>query len=171
MRKNKAIGLLKIQIEKIEDPAIKRTEWIESTVVILSRIFPISSSSKIAQIESLENMPEFYQDISPDKRIKTDKKKAEAYLCNYIEEIELLGTETNSKMEMFFGSFRFWTILLTVCILSYIGGNSTATGKELKPQQTSNFKIYSLNQEILLYKKEIDSLKNIIRNYYENPEN
>lgn len=119
MRKSKAIGLLKIQIEKINDPQIKRPEWITTTSAVLTRVFPLSSTSKIAQIRSLENMPEFYSDISSHKRIATDKKKAEDFLNNYIEEIELLGTETRSKMEMFFGNFRFWSILITICLLGF----------------------------------------------------
>jgi hypothetical protein len=163
MRKSKAIGLLKIQIEKINDPNIMRTEWIDHTTIVLSRIFPDSSESKITQIKSLVNMPEFYQDISRDKRIETDKRKAETYLKNYIEEIELLGTETSSKMEMFFGSFRFWTILVAICILSFIGGNSLASGNELESRHISGLEIFSLNEELLLQKKEIDSLRKVIK--------
>lgn len=117
MRRTKAIGLLKVQIEKINDPDIKRPEWISTTSTVLSRIFPISSAAKIAQIQSLENIPEFYQDISSNKRIETDKKKAETYLKNYIEEIELLGMETSNKMEMFFESFRFWSLIISIFIL------------------------------------------------------
>lgn len=165
MKKSKAIGLLKIQIEKINDPNITRPEWISTTSVILARIFPLSSTSKIAQIQSLENMPEFYNDISSDKRIKTDKKKAESFLRNYIEEIELLGPETSSKMEMFFGSFRFWTILITICLLSFIGGNTLTAGAELESRQTSTLQIFSLNEELLLQKKEIDSLRKIIKEF------
>lgn len=157
---------MKIQIEKINDPDIKRTEWISITSVVLKRLFPLSSVSKIAQIQSLENMPEFYHDISSDKRIETDKKKAASFLNNYIEEIELLGLETNSKLEMFFGSFRFWSILFTLCILAFIGGKSLAAGKELKSLQTYNLQIYSLNEEVLLQKKEIDSLKKVIKELY-----
>ena len=163
MRKSKAIGLLKIQIKKIKDPLISREEWISSTAIILSRIFPLSSTCKITQIESLETMPEFYHDISSDKRIETDKKKAETFLNNYIEEIELLGPETSSKMEMFFGSFRFLTILITVCSLSFIGGNSLAAEEDFESQQTSSIQIYSLNQELMLQKKEIDSLKKVVQ--------
>lgn len=163
MRKSKAIGLLKAQIDKIDDPHIKRPEWITATSAMLARIFPLSSDSKIAQIQSLENMPEFYHDISSDKRIETDKKKAETYLKNYIEEIELLGPETNSKMEMFFGSFRFWSIILTICILSFIGGNSMANEKEIKSGQSSRLEIFSLNQKILNLNRENDSLKTVIK--------
>ena len=163
MKKSKAIGLLKIQIKKINDPNIPRPEWISNTSVILARIFPLSSTSKIAQLQSLENMPEFYQDISSDKRIETDKKKAETFLNNYIEEIELLGPETSSKMEMFFGSFRFWTILITICSLSFIGGNSLAAEEAFASLQTSSIQIYSLKQELMLQKKEIDSLKKVIQ--------
>ncbi len=107
MRKSKAIGLLKIQIDKINDPDVKRPEWIITTSAVLARIFPISSRSKIAQIQSLENMPEFYNELSSGKRIETDKKKAATFLNNYIEEIELLGPETSRKIEMFFRNFRF----------------------------------------------------------------
>jgi len=163
MRKIKAIGLLKIQIEKINDPDIKRPEWIDTTAVVLAKIFPVSSSSKIAQIKSLEKIPEFYQDISSKKRIETDKKKAATFLNNYIEEIELLGPETNSKMEMFFGSFRFWSILLTICISSFIGGNSIAAGEEIKLRHTTSLQIFSLNQLVLIQKNEIDSLRKVIK--------
>lgn len=142
-----------------------RPEWINNTSVVLARLFPLSSTSKISQIQSLENIPEFYHDISSVKRIETDKKKAETYLNNYIEEIELLGPETSSKMEMFFGSFRFWTILLAICILSFIGGNSLSAGEELKSKQNSSLQIFSLNQELLFQKKEIDSLKKIIKEF------
>ncbi|CAN5223150.1 hypothetical protein BH23BAC2_BH23BAC2_17790 [soil metagenome] len=162
MRKSRAIGLLKTQIEKIDDPAIMRAEWINTTSAVLTRIFPESSPTKIAQIKTLENMPEFYHDISKDKRIETDKRKAETFLRNYIEEIELLGTETSSKMEMFFGSFRFWSILITICILSFIGGSSRATGKEIKTGQSIRMENFSLNQNLLLQKRQIDSLKRVI---------
>lgn len=167
MRKSKAIGLLKSQIDSINDPKIKRPEWIRSTSSILGRIFPLSSTSKIAQIQSLEKMPEFYQDISSDKRIETDKKKAETYLRNYIEEIELLGTEATSKMEMFFGSFRFWSILLTICILSFVSGNSMAKEKEIKTNQVNRLEIFSLNQEILILQMEIDSLKRTVKGLHQ----
>lgn len=168
MRKSKAIGLLKVQIEKINDPNIKRPEWINNTSAVLTRIFPLSSAAKILQIEGLENIPEFYEDISSEKRIQTDKKKAEAYLKNYIEEIELLGMETNNKMEMFFGSFRFWSILLTICLLSFLGGNSIAVGKELQAQKNSRQEVYSLSQELLLQKAEIDSLNKLLKELREN---
>lgn len=171
MRKRKAIGLLKIQIEKINDPHIKRPEWISTTSAVIEKVFPLSSTSKIVQVQSLENMPEFYHDISSDKRIETDKKKAATFLNNYIEEIELLGPETSSKMEMFFGSFRFWSILLTICIISFIGGYSLASGKEIKSQQASGLQILTLNQELLLQKKEIDSLRQIIKDLVVDLEN
>lgn len=163
MRKSKAIGLLKIQIEKINDPLIKRDDWISSTTVVLSRVFPVSAEIKIAQIRELGIITEFYKDLPNEKRIETIKKKAATFLNNYIEEIELLGTETSSKMEMFFGSFRFWSILITICLFSFIGGNSLAAGEEIKSLQTSGLKILSLNEELLLRKNEIDSLRQVIK--------
>lgn len=168
MRKNKAIGLLQVQIEKINKPNLERAEWINNTSLLLKRIFPLSFPAKILQLKSLENIPEFYSDISSEKRIQTDKKKAESYLKNYIEEIELLGLETNNKMEMFFGSFRFWSILLTICMLSFLGGNSIAAGKELQSQKNSRLEIYSLSQELLLQKTQIDSLNKLIKELKKN---
>jgi len=168
MRKSKAIGLLKVQIEKINDPGIKRGEWISLTSAVLLRVFPISAEIKIRQLRELETFSEFYNEMSSEKRIETRKKKAATYLNNYIEEIELLGMETHNKMEMFFGSFRFWSILATICLLSFIGGNTIAAGKDLHAQKTSRQQVYSLNQELLLHKTEIDSLKKALKNLSEN---
>lgn len=168
MRKSKAIGLLKMQIERINDPVIKRGEWISLTSAVLLRVFPLSAETKIRQLRELEIISEFYNDMSSEKRSETRKKKASTFLNNYIEEIELLGMETHNKMEMFFGSFRFWSIVLTICLLSFIGGNSIAGGKELQAQKNSRQEVYSLNQELLLQKTEIDSLNKIINKLQEN---
>lgn len=168
MRKSKAIGLLKVQIEKINDPAIKRGEWISLTSAVLLRVFPLSAEIKIRQLQELETISEFYNEMSSEKRVETRKKKATSFINNYIEEIELLGMETHNKMEMFFGSFRFWSILITICLLSFLGGNSVAAGEELNVQNISSQEVYSLNQALLQQKTEIDSLTRLIKKLKEN---
>src|SRR5690606_28842358 len=138
------------------------------TSVVLMRVFPLSAETKIKQLQELETTSDFYNELSSEKRIEARKKKAATFINNYIEEIELLGMETHNKMEMFFGSFRFWSILITICLLSFIGGNSIAAGKKLNAQKTSRQQVYSLNQELLLHKTEIDSLKKALKNLSEN---
>lgn len=109
MRKTKGIRLLKSQIDKINDQSIKREEWITTTNSILLKVFPISSSAKISQMGNIEDTPDFFNDISPLKGIELRKLKAERYLQNYIEEIDLLGTESHpNKIESFLSNFRFW---------------------------------------------------------------
>ena len=109
MRKTTGITLLKAQIDKINDQSIKRDEWITSTNSILLKVFPVSSPAKISQIGKIIDTPEFFNDISPLKGIEIRKLKAERYLLNYIEEIELLGMESNpNKIEGFLSNFRFW---------------------------------------------------------------
>ena len=109
MRKTTGIRLLRSQIDKINDESIKRVEWIATTNSILLKVFPVSSQAKIIQIDNLEETPEFFNDISPLKRIELRKLKAKRYLENYIEEIDLLGTESNpNKIEGFLSNFRFW---------------------------------------------------------------
>ena len=109
MRKTTRIRLLKSQIDKINDQNIKRDEWIATTNSIILKVFPVSSPAKISQMGNIEDTPEFFNDISPVKRIELRKLKAERYLQNYIEEIDLLGTESNpNKIEGFLSNFRFW---------------------------------------------------------------
>lgn len=109
MRKTTGIRLLKSQIEKINDQSIKRDEWISTTNSILLKVFPVSSPAKISQMGNIVDTPEFFNDISPSKGIELRKLKAERYLQNYIEEIDLLGTESNpNKIEGFLSNFRFW---------------------------------------------------------------
>ena len=109
MRKTTGIRLLKSQIDKIHDQSIKREEWITSTNSVLLKVFPVSSPTKISQMGNIEDTPEFFNDISPDKRNKIRKIKAERYLQNYIEEIDLLGTESDpNKVEGFLTNLRFW---------------------------------------------------------------
>ena len=156
MKKSKAIGLLQIQIEKINDPAVKRDEWLSSTSSVLIRIFPLSSKLKIEQLEDIRKDPQYFEDISLDERIAVRKKKAERFLLNYIEEIELLGPEsTVSKMEVLFGSARFWLLLISICCLSFIAGNSTPA-KVFKQSHLQQFQ--EMEREIIKQKQEIDSL-------------
>ena len=109
MRKTTRIRLLKSQIDKINDQNIKRDEWIATTHSILLKVFPVSSPTKISQMGNIEDTPEFFNDISPSKGIELRKLKAERYLQNYIEEIDLLGTESNpNKIEGFLSNLRFW---------------------------------------------------------------
>ena len=109
MRKTAGIRLLKSQIDKINDQSIKRDEWITSTNSVLLKVFPVSSPAKISQMGNIEDTPEFFNDISPDKRTEIRKLKAERYLQNYIEEIDLLGTESDpNKVEGFLANLRFW---------------------------------------------------------------
>ena len=109
MRKTTGIRLLKSQIEKIKDQNIKREEWITTTNSILLKVFPVSSPAKISQMGNIEDTPEFFNDISPIQSVEIRKLKAERYLQNYIEEIDLLGTEAHpNKIEGFLSNFRFW---------------------------------------------------------------
>ncbi len=109
MRKTTGIKLLRSQIEKINDRNVNREEWILSTNSVILRVFPVSSSSKISQIANIEDTPDFFNDISVHQRIELRKLKAERYLQNYIEEIDLLGTESSpNKLEIFMAGFKFW---------------------------------------------------------------
>ncbi len=109
MRKTTGIKLLRLQIDKIHDRDIKRDAWILSTNSVILKVFPISFAPKISQIADIEATPEFFNDLSAQKRIEIRKLKAERYLQNYIEEIDLLGTEfPSNKLENFLEYFRFW---------------------------------------------------------------
>lgn len=86
-------------------------------------IFPVSSSLKIAQIRTISDTQNQNADISGKDKIDIRKRKAERYLKNYIEEIELLDVENKSdKIEDLFKSFVFWAILLSAMLISFIGG-------------------------------------------------
>lgn len=109
MRKKTSIKLLRYQIEKINDKNVNRNEWILLTNSVILRVFPASYLSKIRQISNIQETPDFFNDLPPHKIMELRKLKAERYLQNYIEEIELLGTESRShKMENVLEYFRFW---------------------------------------------------------------
>lgn len=159
MKKQKAIDLLQLQIKNIQNPQITRKEWITTTTAVVQRIFPVSSLPKIKQIEDLESNPDYFEDLSAENRIKTRKSKAESYLNNYIEEIELLGVESHGdKMQMFFGSIRFWLILLAICVISFIGGNSAAKTEEAFRQFNPDL-LQDLERQLDDQKRVNDSLK------------
>lgn len=123
MNNKKAINLLELQIEKIHDKRINREEWISSTIPVLINIFPISSSIKIAQIRTINDAQHQNTDITGKEKIDINKRKAERYLKNYIEEIELLDVENRSdKIGDLFKSFSFWAILISAMLISFIGG-------------------------------------------------
>lgn len=123
MNNNKAIHLPELQIEKIHDKTVNREEWIHSTIPVLINIFPVSSTIKIAQVRSINEAQNENTDISGKDKIDIRKRKAERYLKNYIEEIELLDLENKSdKMEHLFKSFSFWAILISAILISIIGG-------------------------------------------------
>lgn len=159
MNKQKAISLLKHQIQTINDPSINRKEWITTTVAVVQRIFPHSSAHKTEQIQNIENNPEYFQEISIKQRIHTKKSKAENHLLNYIEEIELLGMENyGAKMEMIFGSWRFWMILLTLCTFCFIGGTAAAE-TDVSFRQSVSGLIEEMERQLDLQQEEIDSLR------------
>lgn len=123
MNNKKAINLLEHQIEKIHDKTINREEWINLTIPVLINIFPVSASVKIAQIRTINDTQAENVDISGKDKIDIKKRKAERYLKNYIEEIELLDLENKSdKIEYLFKSFSFWAILISAMLISFIGG-------------------------------------------------
>lgn len=109
MKKSTGIKLLRLQIDEIQDRDIELDAWILSTNSVISKVFPISSALKISQLAEIEATPDFFNDLSTQKRIEIRKLKAVSYLQNYIEEIDLLGTESPSnKLENFLEYFRFW---------------------------------------------------------------
>lgn len=164
MKKGKAINLLRSQIEKIHDERINREEWLLSTSAVVLRIFPLSAQYKIEQLEKLRQDPDYFTDISALNRIKNRKLKAEAFLTNYIEEIELLGIESSgNKLEMLFGSFRFWMILTGICGLSFIIGNTAGSPDLRSLQQLQKKEFKDLENQLYLQRKKIDSLKNEIK--------
>lgn len=123
MKKKNAIRLLELQIEKINDKEISREHWVESSTTVLQRIFPISSSSKVAQIQTINKTHQDNVDITGKDKIDIRKRQAERYMRNYIEEIELLDMENhNGTIEGFINSFIFWAILISVMLISFIGG-------------------------------------------------
>lgn len=123
MNKKTAIHLLELQIEKIQDITINREEWINSTIPVLINIFPVSSPIKIVQIRTINDAQNQNADISGKDKIDIKKRKAERYLKNYIEEIELLDIENRSeKMGDLLRSFAFWAILISAMLISFIGG-------------------------------------------------
>lgn len=123
MNNRKAINLLELQIEKINDKTINREEWVNTTIPILINIFPVSSSVKIAQIRTINDNQDHQEDISGKDKIDIRKRKAERYLKNYIEEIQLLDLENkNDTIEYLFKSFSFWAILISAMLISFIGG-------------------------------------------------
>ncbi|MCM4159488.1 hypothetical protein FHG64_10960 [Antarcticibacterium flavum] len=161
MKKHTAIRLLRTQLQNIHNEDIKRDEWLISTTTVLLRVFPLSADKKIGQLEQIENNPGYFEDLPAQKRIAARKEKAERFLNNYIEEIEVMGTEnTGSKLELFFGSFRFWMILSSICILSFIAGTTSTTPLA----DTGNFdrnslKIYEdMEKQLHLKQNTIDSL-------------
>lgn len=164
MRKSTAIRLLRFQIEQIKDEKINREEWLLSTSSVILRIFPLSAKYKVGQLEQIRQDPDYFEELTVLNRVKTRKLKAESYLNNFIEEIELLGMESKgNNLEMLFGSFRFWVILLGICGLSFIVGN-TAGSPDLKSlQQLQKQEYRELENQLYLQRKKIDSLKNEIK--------
>lgn len=99
-----------------------REEWINSTIPVLIDIFPVSSSKKVAQIQTINNAEHQNVDITRKDNNDLNKRKAEQYLKNYIEEIELLDLENRSdRIGNLFRSFSFWAILISAILLSFIG--------------------------------------------------
>lgn len=162
MRSRTAIRLLQSQIHKINDDTIKRDEWLISTSAVLLRVFPLSASKKIEQLEQIEKNPGYYEDLPKHKRIDNRKEKAKRFLNNYVEEIEVMGTESRgTKLEMFFGSFRFWLILSSICILSFIAGITSGNSQEsitgnYDPARLEQFE--DMERRLHLQKSTIDSL-------------
>jgi hypothetical protein len=162
MKKRTAIRLLRTQLQKINNDDIKRDEWLISTSAVLLRVFPLSASKKIEQLEQIQNNPDYFEDLPAQKIIDNRKEKARRYLNNYIEEIEVMGTEsTGSKLELFFGSFRFWMILSSICILSFIAGTTSSGSNEPGPgiyEQTRLELFKDMERRLDLQKSTIDSL-------------
>lgn len=161
MKKRTAIRLLKSQIHKIDDEKIKRDEWLVATSTVLLRIFPLSANKKIEQLEQIQNNPVYFEDLPEQKIIENRKEKARRFLNNYIEEIEVMGTEsTGSKLELFFGSFRFWLILSSICILSFIAGTTSSAQEPMTgnydPTRLDLFE--DMERQLHLQKSTIDSL-------------
>lgn len=162
MKKSKAIRLLENQIDKIEDKNIQRDEWLSSTASVLLRVFPVSSQIKIEQLSNIEKSPQYFEDISAEERIALRKSKARRYLLNYIEEIDLLGVESSgNKLEIFFGSLRFWILLVALCGLSFLVGNTTPA-KVIKQSHIQDYQ--EMEQQIIHQKKKIDSLTRELQN-------
>lgn len=161
MKQSKSIRLLENQIENIQNKAINRDEWLTSTASVLLRVFPLSAQIKIDQLKNIEKNPQYFEDISAEEKIAVRKSKAKRYLQNYIEEIELLGLESNgSKLELFFGSLRFWLLVIALCGVSFLAGN-TASGKVFRQSHIQEY--HELEQQIDSQKKEIDSLNMELR--------
>ena len=153
-------------MHKINDENIKRDEWIISTSAVLIRVFPLSANKKIEQLEQIQNNPAYFEDLPAHKKIDKRKEKARRFLNNYIEEIELMGTEsTGSKLEMFFGSFRFWLILSSICILSFIAGTTSSSQKPGPGDydQTHLDLFEDMERQLHLQKSTIDSLSHEIK--------
>lgn len=124
MKKKDAVRLLELQVKKIHYENISREEWINSTISVILKIFPISASYKITQIESIENAEKNNIDISKKEKVDIKKRQAERFLKNYIEEIELLDLENKSdKLEDLLNSFIFWVILISAVVISFVGGS------------------------------------------------
>lgn len=123
MNKKKAIELLQIQLEKIDDNQMTLDQWILSTSSVLSRVFPISAFHKITQIEKISDTPQFYNDISNQEKIDIRKRQARNYLKNFIEEIELLDLENSTdNYEVLVKNFSFWVIIICVALISFVAG-------------------------------------------------
>ncbi len=122
MKKKCAIRLLELQSEKIHNKNVSRDEWINTTSLVLTKIFPISSSMKIAQIKTI-NEPQKFNDFTGKEKFDMSKRKAERFLKNYIEEIELLDIENkNDIFRDLARSFIFWAILISAMVTSFIAG-------------------------------------------------
>lgn len=162
MKKRTAIRLLRTQLQQIHNEDIKRDEWLISTAAVLLRVFPLSASKKIEQLEQIQNNPLYFEDLPVQKIIDNRKEKASRFLNNYMEEIEVMGTEsTGSKLELFFGSFRFWMILSSICILSFIAGTTSSGSHEAEPgiyEQTRLELFKDMERRLDLQKSTIDSL-------------
>lgn len=156
MRQQTAIDLLEHQKKRINCDKLKREEWIVSTTAVLMKVFPLSARSKIRQIERLNEIPDFYSQLSPQQRTEITKRKAEAYLNNYIEEIELLDTESRSdKLDVMFKSPLFWVVIICVGLSSFVAGNRAAKIPETQKLDTQE--IFS-PRETTSHGKLLDSL-------------
>lgn len=162
MRKQTALDLLELQKASIECDKLKREEWLVATTAVILRVFPLSAKSKIRQLERINEKSDFYSKLSEEQVINIRKRKAESYLNNYIEEIELLGTESKSdRLEILVSSVWFWAILICVAVTSYVAGSSLALTTE-KPEQIYPREVFNLEQELKFQKNLIDSLKSEI---------
>jgi hypothetical protein len=161
MKSRTAIRLLRTQIQRINDENIKREEWLISTSAVLLKVFPLSANKKIEQVEKIANDPVYFEDLTAQKRIDNRKEKARRFLNNYIEEIQVIGTESSgSKLEMFFGSFRFWMILSSICILSFIAGTTSSAQEPMTGNyDPTRLEIFEdMERRLHLQKSTIDSL-------------